>query len=163
MRSLVAATVLVSLAALAQPGPVFPSKEEQKMARILEPQTVSAEAKSFIKGKMKAHNKDMRDLVLTVATLKFDEAKKYAQGIANAPRLDASSGPSLDLPPAFFTLQDALRKQAGELITACDAKNADALVSSFTQMISTCMSCHNAFLVPMRDTKAPPKGAPAKK
>lgn len=147
------AIVLVSLTAVtafAQES-VFPSKQEREMAKLLEPQQISADVKAFIKGKMKAHNKDMKDLVLAVATLKFDECKRYAQGIANAPRLDKAVGQSVDLPEAFFSLQDGLRKQASALVAACEAKKPDELLASFNQMMGTCMSCHNAFLVPLRE------------
>ncbi|MDX2010367.1 MAG: cytochrome c [Myxococcaceae bacterium] len=151
MRRLILVVVsLLSLSAFAQES-VFPSKEEKEMARMLEPQQMSADVKAFIKGKMKAHNKDMKDLVLAVATLKYDECRKYAQGIANAPRLDKASGQSLDLPEAFFSLQDGLRKQATALVAACEAKKPDELLSAYNQMMGTCMSCHNAFLVPLRE------------
>ncbi|MCU0698318.1 MAG: cytochrome c, partial [Myxococcaceae bacterium] len=146
MRRLVFVAVsLASLSTFAQES-VFPSKEEKQMARMLEPQQMSADVKAFIKGKMKAHNKDMKDLVLAVATLKYDECRRYAQGIANAPRLDKAAGQSLELPDAFFTLQDGLRKQATALVAACEAKKPDELLSSYNQMMGTCMSCHNAFL-----------------
>lgn len=127
------------------------------MARLLEPQKVSAEAKNFLKSKMKLHNKDMRDLVLAISTLKYEEAKKAAQGIANAPRLDKSAGASVELPAAYFALQDALRKQAETIAVACEAKNPDDLATTFSQMMRTCVSCHNAFMVPMREKASPAK------
>lgn len=129
------------------------------MARLLEPQKVSSEAKNFLKSKMKLHNKDMRDLVLAISTLKYDEAKKFAQGIASAPRLDKSAGASIELPAAYFTLQDALKKQAETIAAACEAKNPDDLATTFSLMMRTCVSCHNAFLVPMREKAAPAKDA----
>ena len=159
MRVLLLLVLCLALPAAAQPGSVFPSKEEKEMARLLEPQKVSAEVKNFLKGKMKSHNKDMRDLVLAISTLKYDEAKKFSQGIASAPRLDKSAGPSIDLPPSYFTLQDSLRKQAEAITAACDAKNPDDLATTFSQMMRTCVSCHNAFLVPMREKASPPKDA----
>jgi hypothetical protein len=103
---------------------------------------------------MKAHGKDMRDLVIAVTTLKYDDARKFAQGIANAPRLDKPAGAAIDLAPAYFTLQDTLRKQAAELVTATEARKPDATHAAFTSMMGTYMSCHNAFLVPMRDRTA---------
>lgn len=153
MRAISLLTALVAVHAFAEDS-VFPSKQELKMARMLEPQNVSAEAKSFLKSKMKAHSKDMRDLVLAVATLKYDEAKKFAQGISNAPRLDKTAGAAVQLPDAYFVLQDALKKHAGEVVIASEAKKADDLNLAFTSMMGTCMSCHNAFLVPLRGAKA---------
>lgn len=154
MRLLVVAIIVTSFSALAQES-VFPSKEERKMARLLEPQQVTAEVKAFLKLKMKAHNKDMRDLVLAVATLKYDEAKRFAQGIANSPRLADEATPA----PAFKTLQDALKKDATAVVEACEKKDPDALAASFDSMMATCMSCHNAYLVPLRDEKAAKKPA----
>ncbi|MCA2981032.1 MAG: hypothetical protein INH37_22400, partial [Myxococcaceae bacterium] len=131
MRRLVAVVVvLVSLAARAQES-VFPTKEEREMARMLEPQQMSADVKAFLRGKMKAHNKDMKDLVLAVATLKYEECKRAAQGIASAPRLDAAAGQALELPEAFFALQDGLRKQATAVVAACEAKKADELLGAY--------------------------------
>ena len=157
MRLLSLLATVTSVTALAQPGSVFPSKEEKEMARLLEPQTVSSDVKSFLKGKMKSHNKDMRDLVLAIATLKYDEAKRLSQSIATAPRLDKASGASVDLPPAYFTLQDTLKKQAEAISTACDAKNPEDLAATFSAMMRTCVSCHNAYLVPIRDKAAQKK------
>ena len=154
MRLFVALICLASLVAAAQES-VFPSKEERKMARILEPQEVTTEVKAFLKLKMKLHNKDMRDLVLAVATLKYDEAKRSAQGIANSPRLAEENTPA----PAFKTLQDTLRKDASAVVAACEKKSADELATAFDAMIATCMSCHNAYLVPMREQKKTDKPA----
>lgn len=159
MRLLALLVAVTAVVATAQPGPVFPSKEEKEMARLLEPQNVSSDVKSFLKGKMKSHNKDMRDLVLAIATLKYDEAKRFSQGIANAPRLDKAAGASVELPPAYFTLQDTLKKQAEAISAACDAKNPEELAATFSAMMRTCVSCHNAYLVPMRDKAAPKKDA----
>ena len=159
MRAVSILAALVAVHAFAEDS-VFPSKQELQMARMLEPQNVSAEAKAFLKGKMKAHSKDMRDLVLAVATLKYDEAKKFSQGIANAPRLDKTAGAPVALPESFFILQDALKKHAGEVVTACEAKKPAELNAAFSSMMATCMSCHNAFLVPLRGEKAAP--APTK-
>jgi cytochrome c556 len=154
MRLFVALICLASFVAAAQES-VFPSKEEKKMARILEPQEVTTEVKAFLKLKMKLHNKDMRDLVLAVATLKYDEAKRSAQGIANSPRLAEENTPA----PAFKTLQDTLRKDASAVVAACEKKSADELATAFDAMIATCMSCHNAYLVPMREQKKTDKPA----
>lgn len=150
MRLFAALLCLTALVAAAQES-VFPSKEEKKMARILEPQEVTVEVKAFLKLKMKAHNKDMRDLVLAVATLKYDEAKRFAQGIANSPRLAEENVPA----PAFKTLQDTLKKDASAVVAACEKKSPDELATAFDSMIATCMSCHNAYLVPMREQKKP--------
>ncbi|MBL8919871.1 MAG: cytochrome c [Myxococcaceae bacterium] len=156
MRVVALLVAVIACSALAQPGSVFPSKDEKEMARLLEPQNVSSEVKSFLKSKMKSHNKDMRDLVLAIATLRYEDSKKFAQGIAVAPRLDKAAGASVELPPAYFTLQDALRKQAEAISAACDAKNPEDLAATFSTMMRTCVSCHNAFLVPQRDK--PEKG-----
>lgn len=152
MRSIFVLAALVAVNAFAEDS-VFPSKQELQMARMLEPQTVSGEARAFLKSKMKAHSKDMRDLVLAVATLKYDEAKRFAQGISNAPRLDKSAGATVALPDSFFSLQDGLKKHATEVVAACEAKKPAELNQAFTSMMGTCMSCHNAFLVPMRGEK----------
>ena len=149
MSRLIAVVLCLSSFIAAAQESVFPSREEKKMARILEPQEVTADVKAFLKLKMKAHNKDMRDLVLAVATLKYDEAKRYAQGIANSPRLADENTPA----PAFKTLQDTLKKDATAVVAACEKKSADELATAFDAMIATCMSCHNAYLVPMREQK----------
>jgi hypothetical protein len=163
-RSLSVVLSLSAISALAQPGSVFPTKEEKDMAKLLQEQAMSSEVRAFLKGKMKSHNKDMRDLVMAVATLRFDDAKKWSQGIANTPRLDANSSGKLELPPSFFALQDVLRKQAGAVVTAAEAKNADELVTSFTTMVGTCAGCHKAFMTPVKEkTDAKPVADPAKK
>jgi cytochrome c556 len=154
MRLLAALLCLTSVLASAQES-VFPTKAEKKMARILEQQLVTGEVKTFLKAKMKMHNKDMRDLVLAVATLKYDEARRYAQGIANSPRLAEENTPA----PAFKILQDNLRKDANAVVAACEKKNPEELSEAFDSMIATCMSCHNAYLVPLREQKSAAKPA----
>lgn len=165
VRSLTVSFCLFAIAAAAQPGSVFPSKEEKEMAKVLQDQSMSSEVRAFLKGKMRTHNKDMRDLVMAVATLRFEEAKKWAQGIANAPRLDPNMSGKLELPPSFFGLQDALRKQATGVVAACDAKSADDLLTSFNTMMGTCIGCHKAFMLPVRekvDAAKADAGAPKK-
>ena len=163
-RSLSVVLSLSALSALAQPGSVFPSKEEKEMAKLLQDQAMSTEVRAFLKGKMKSHNKDMRDLVMAVATLRFEEARKWAQGIANTPRLDPNQSGKLELPPAFFALQDALRKQATAVAAAAEAKNDEDLVTAFTGMVGTCAGCHKAFMTPVKEkSDAKPDAGPAKK
>lgn len=157
MRLLAVVLTVTAVCAAAQES-VFPSKQERAMAKLLEPQAVNAEAKAFIKKKMKAHNKDMRDLVLAVATLKYDEARRYAQGIANSPRLAEEATPA----PAFKTLQDTLRADASAIVAACEKKDPDELKAAFSSTMATCMSCHNAYLVPLREPPAEGKAKPAK-
>lgn len=129
------------------------------MAKVLQEQAMSSEVRAFLKSKMRTHNKDMRDLVMAVSTLRFDEAKKWAQGIANAPRLDPSQHTKLELSPAFYALQDLLKKQATSVAQACDAADSDALAASFNQMMNTCIGCHKAFMLPIREKTEAAKAA----
>lgn len=149
---------VLPLAAHAQ-GSVFPSKQQREMAKRLSPDEVSGEARAFLKGKMKAHNKDLRELSMAVATLKYAQVKKHARGIANQPRLDPSQGKAAALPSSYFALQDNLKKLAEELVTISDQQDDEELVTAYAHLVQTCASCHHAFV---DQNPAGPKPAPAK-
>lgn len=156
---------LVSPAALAQ-GSVFPSPEQKKVAQLLQPSEVSAEARKFLKGQMKSHAKEMNQLSVATATLKYEQVKKLATAVSNDPRLDPAVGPASKLPKGFFDLQDYLKKRALSLAEVTDAKDPDALAAAYEDLVVTCMACHWAFLPPeSRPAKkeAPAKAEPAKK
>lgn len=128
-------------------GSIFPSKQERALARHLDPAAVSAEARTFLKGKMKAHGKDLRELSMAVATLNFVEAKRFAQGIANQPRLDPNTPGANALPADYFALQENLKKLAGELVTSAEQADDQELVTAYAHLVQTCASCHHAFVV----------------
>lgn len=166
---LLAVASLVPTAALAQ-GSVFPSTEQKKVARLLQPDEVSAEAHKFLKGQMKNHAKEMSQLSLATATLKYEQVKKLATGISNDPRLDPATAQASKLPKGFFDLQDYLKKRALALAEVADAKDPDSLAASYEDLVVTCMACHWAFLPPEarpvkkdEPKKEPAKAEPAKK
>ncbi len=148
------AVALLSSAALAQ-GSVFPSKAEKKAARLLTPESVSAESRAFLKNQMKTHAKEMRDLGVATATLKYDLVRKLAQGVAADPRLDPSVGPAAKLPPGFFALQDHLRKKAQAVADVAEKKDPDGLADAYSDLVVTCMACHWAFIPPTHQSLVP--------
>lgn len=156
MRALLLGLCLVSLDALAQ-GSIFPSKEEKAMAAKLDPATVSDESRKFLKGKMKNHMKDAKELAIAVSTLKYDRVTKLALDIEVQPRLDPASGPAMKLPPGFFSLQDMLKRNAHTLGETARTQDIDATFEAYTNVVATCMACHAAFFQP----KGAPVTAPA--
>jgi hypothetical protein len=140
--------LLVPAATVAQD--VFPTKKEREIASLLDAEHVTARTRALLRGKMKSHGGDMRDLTVAVALLRYDAAKQIAQRIANQPRVDRSAEGSkpdgVDLTPAFFAFQDALKKNATELAETADRKDHRALSASMAKTIDTCMSCHALFL-----------------
>lgn len=139
--------LLVSLAAapvFAQSS-IFPDANTKKAARQLELANVSEESRAFIKSKMKNHGKELRELSIAVATVRLNDVQRLAQGMANEPRLDSSSGPAMKLPPRFFELQDELRKNAQALADSAKEKELSATEQNFSQVIGNCMACHAAF------------------
>ncbi len=141
--------VLSALPAFAQ-ADIFPDKATKRAVRQLEPGTVSAENRSFLKGKMKSHNKDMRDLTIAVATLRMNEVERFAQGLANEPRLDRSMGTASKLPDRFFDVQDQLKKTAQALADAGKADNVTLVVDTFHELMAQCVACHASFKDPAR-------------
>ncbi len=142
-------TSLLLVAALAAPafaqGSIFPDANTKKAAKQLEWGTVSEESKAFLKSKMKHHGKELKDLSIAVATVRLPEVQRLAQDIANQPRLDATSGPAMKLPPRFFELQDELRKNAQALSDAAKANEMSGTHEKFSLVMENCMSCHAAF------------------
>ena len=124
MRTVLLVASLVAAPALAQAS-IFPDANTKKAARQLELANVSEESRAFIKSKMKNHGKELRDLSIAVATLRLSEVQRLAQGMANEPRLDSSSGPAMKLPPRFFELS--------------------ATEQNFSQVMGNCIACHATF------------------
>ncbi len=141
--------LLLVLALLAAPafaqGSIFPDKATNDAARKLEPDVLSEESKLFLKGKMKGHNKDMRDLSIAVAIVKMSEIERLAQGIANSPRLDPKIAQSAKLPQRFFELQELMRKTAQELSDAGKANDMVGSLEKYQQLMGHCVTCHAAF------------------
>lgn len=129
---------------------IFPSKKEKKMASLLDQEHVTVATRKFLKSQMKNHGQDMRELVIAVAMLRYDHAAQFAQRIANQPRLDRAAvtgtPDGVDLTPLFFTLQDALKKNATELAESAEKKDQKALTASMGRTLDNCMSCHALFL-----------------
>lgn len=147
-------TILIAVPALAQ-NSIFPDKATRDAAKQLEPAELSAESRIFLKGKMKLHIKDMRDLSIAVAVINMAEVQRLAQGVANAPRLDRNMGPASLLPERFFDLQDELKKNAQTLSDAGKANDAQASLAAYQQLVSTCVTCHATFKAQVQ--QAPPK------
>lgn len=143
--ALVAVLVACSAVSAFAQSSIFPSESTRKAARQFEAQTVLEESRAFLKTKMKNHGAELRDLALAVATLRFSEAQRLAQELANQPRLDPTSGPAMKLPTRFFELQDELKKNAQAVADAAKASSVNDTHAAFSRVVDTCMSCHVAF------------------
>jgi hypothetical protein len=143
---------LVAVPALAQ-NSIYPDESSKKAARQLEPESLSAESKAFLKGKMKSHIKDMRDLSIAVALVNLSEVQRLAQGIANAPRLDSAMGPASQLPSLFFDMQNQLRKTAQELSDAGKAGDMNGSIEKYQSLIAQCAACHATFKAQLASIK----------
>jgi|GEM_PF-4364573 hypothetical protein len=152
MRTLLLLAAVFAAPAFAQ-GSIFPDKATKDAAKKLEPQVLADETRLFLKGKMKGHNKEMRDLTIAVATAKLSEVQRLAQGLANAPRLDRSMGQSAKLPERFFELQDLLKKTSQELSDAGKANDMNASVEKFQTLITHCVACHASFKAQVQSGK----------
>lgn len=155
-RSAALAAALLAPAAHAEES-IFPSKAELAMAKQLNPGEISQDVKKFLKSKMKSHGKDVREMLMSVATLRYDDAKKAAQSLAATPRLDAAAGPSVNVPPGFFALQEQLKRAAGDVVAAAEKQEPEALEKSFDLVVKTCMGCHNAFTDVVKQADKPKK------
>lgn len=150
MRHLLAAAgLLLASSALAQDS-IFPSKEQKEMARHIDPAAITDESRRFLKGKMKNHSKELRDLSLAVATLDFPKAGRLSQELANQPRLDPAAGPSSKLPEGFFALQNLLKQYAQNMADAARAGEADKLVDQYQYAITVCAACHASFMLQVK-------------
>ena len=156
--AVVALALAVTLAPSARAqGSIFPSKQQRTLARHLDPAVVSTEARAFLKAKMKAHGKDLRELSMAVATLNYAEAKRFAQGIANQPRLDQSVKGADVLPADYFVLQDSLKQLAGEVVSTAEQRDDHELVTAYAHLVQTCASCHHAFVAKEAEKAGGPK------
>ncbi|MCC6336285.1 MAG: hypothetical protein IT380_20150 [Myxococcales bacterium] len=157
----IAALAVIALGgtAFAQ-GSIFPSKQDRQLAKHLSPDEVSQANRKFLKGKMKAHGKDLKELSMAVATLDYARAAKYAQGIANQARLDPATAGADKL--GYFALQDNLKKLATELVTIANEKDDQELVTAYAHLVQTCASCHHGF-VAQKAAETPAEKAPEPK
>ena len=144
MRKILLLAALVAAPAFAQ-GSIFPDKATRKAARQLEAVTISEDVRAFLKGKMKEHGRQVKELSVALATLRFGEVQRLAQDIANEPRIDASVGPAMKLPPRFFELQEEMKKKAQALSDAAKADQMSGSLEKYTLVVEGCMACHAAF------------------
>jgi hypothetical protein len=141
-------TILL-LAVLAAPafaqGSIFPDKNAKTAAKQLEASAINEDVRAFLKLKMKAHAKEMKELSVAVATVRLGEVQRLAQDIANEARLDSSVGPAAKLPPRFFELQEEGKKRAQALSDAAKANEMSGSLEKYGQVVENCMACHAAF------------------
>jgi hypothetical protein len=158
--------LLVPVLAGAQNTSVFPPKPNKKALALLDQTHVNARTRTLLRSKMKTHGGDMRELTVAVALLRYDAAQQHAQHIANQARVDRSAEGStpdgIELSPAFFTMQDELKKNATELATIAEKKDQHALAAAMSKTLETCMGCHALFL-PSAKAESKPEAAPAEK
>lgn len=143
-RPLLAILLLTSGFSFAQKS-IFPDEATKKAAQQLEPAELSAETRTFLRSKMRHHDKDYRELAAAVATLRMADIERLAQGIAVAPRLDRAMGASAKLPERFFELQDTLKREAQALAAAGKAHDDTEATARFATMLAQCQSCHREF------------------
>lgn len=147
---------LLLLAVFAAPafaqGSIFPDEATKKAARLLEPGAISEENRDFLRSKMKDHSKEMKDLSVSVATVKLADVQRLAQAMANEPRLDRAVGPAAKLPARFFELQDLLRKTSQELADTAKANDMSATSLKYHQVVELCVSCHASFKAQVQHT-----------
>lgn len=140
---------LLILAVFAAPafaqGSIFPDEATKKAARLLEPGAISEENREFLRTRMKDHSKEMKDLSVSVATVKLADVQRLAQAMANEPRLDRAVGPAAKLPSRFFELQDLLRKTSQELAEAAKANDMNGTSLKYHQVVELCVACHASF------------------
>ena len=148
LGAVTAVLLLAPLAVLAQS--VFPSKKEKAVASLLDQQHVSARTRKFLRSRMKSHSQDMRELVNSATLLRYEATQSTAMHIANEARLDRSAAvgnpDGVDLTPAFFSLQDALKKNATELAEAAAKREPKQVSADLARTLDTCISCHALFL-----------------
>ena len=138
--------LLVALAvpAFAQ-GSIFPDKNQKNAARQLEANNITEDVRAFLKLKMKAHARAMKELSVAVATVRLGEVARLAQDIANEGRLDPAVGPAAKLPPRYFELQEEGKKKAQALADTAKADEMTSTLEKYGQVVENCMACHAAF------------------
>lgn len=145
MRTLLLMAALAVAAPAFAQGSIFPDKDTKKAARQLAPSAIAEDLRPFLRGKMKNHAKEMKDLSLAVSIVDLEKAARLSQAIASEPRLDPAVGPATRLPVRFFELQDELRKRAQALADAARANEMTGTHEKYAALVENCMACHAAF------------------
>jgi len=134
----------IALALLLRPSHTI--RRGPEMAR---PERIPAPARAVIATKMGRHAEQMSALVTQVVVLDYDGTARTAGEMFDEPGLARPVvGDELNglLPERFFALQDGLRAQARQVVTAAAAHDADRLAAVFGDLTKTCIACHAVYL-----------------
>ena len=152
-------TVAVLLLALVPAASAQSTPTKKKAPRaLLDGPNVTREQREFLRGKMRLHADAMQDLVLDVAVLDYAAVKERAAAIAGEGRIDRKAGEAAGLSPSFFDLQDQMRKRSRDMVDLADKEEPEALSGAMTDILNTCMGCHNVFRRPAAADGGTPPG-----
>ena len=131
-----------------------PSKEVRAMMspvrKLREPEHLPDAVKQVLLHRMGRHAQDVNELMFSVLFLEFEDAAALAERIRSEPRLARPTADDDSLNASisgrFFTLQDELRRRAGDVADAAKKKNAKATGEAYGRMMQVCVSCHATYL-----------------
>ena len=107
-------------------------------------------AHDLLRQQMRKHGDFTERLSRAVIALEHDEARRIVGMLLAEPPVPRPQTPEQDrlkLPPLFFSLQDAQRAQAGDLVAALDQGDS-ATARALGQLMETCVRCHSIYLHP---------------
>ncbi|MDB4991197.1 MAG: uncharacterized protein JWN04_6375, partial [Myxococcaceae bacterium] len=109
------------------------------------------EVREVLDARMQRHGEQMTDLMVYVVLLQYEVVRVLAAELAKEPRLGRpargeSGTVSALLPEKFFQQQDALLEASRALSRAATEHDEQGLLSSFSSVTRTCVSCHATYL-----------------
>jgi hypothetical protein len=152
---------VLALACASQPRPEPtqpPPQQQQPVALAVSPgpshlepkQPLPPLARSFVKGRMANHARNMTDLIAAIMSLDYAAIDRGARGIAAGgdlarPLTGDASELNAQLPERFFDYQDDLRKNALTLAEAAQRADARGVADAYGHLSESCVNCHAAY------------------
>ena len=147
-RTIIASSTLVA-GAVALALFLRPSRSIPPGPELAAPEHIPQSARNVIRAKMRRHAEQLPTLMLSVVVLDYDGVARSAGEIFDEPALARPlTGDELNglLPDRFFSLQDALRAAARQVVDAAARRDSAQLTQAFGGLTQTCVSCHDLYL-----------------
>lgn len=147
-RTIIATSTLVA-GAIAVALVLRPTRSIPPGPELAAPDRIPPAARNVIRAKMRRHAEQLPALMTSVVVLDYNGVARSAGEIFDEPALARPlTGDELNglLPERFFTLQDALRVAARQVVDAAARRDSAKLTQAFGGLTQTCVSCHDLYL-----------------
>ena len=145
MRNALLTLLIARRPALAQKS-IFPTKSEKDAAKAARARSARNENKAFLKGKMKNHIKDMKDLSIAAADREAQGSRAAGPGHRQRAAPRSQHGRGLEAAHAVLRPPGRAQEEGADAGRRWQGQRHETPASPATRdLISTCVMCHATF------------------